>query len=170
MKIKIKLNDGGRIPQKAENGDWYDIFMPKDGKIEGGYANVLTKNRTRRTLEYPTQLVELGFAMELPKHYEAIIAPRSGTYKKYDCTNTNNIGVIDNKYKGDNDTWKAHIKADKDCEWKAGDRLFQFRIFLNQSAPVWVKIKWLFWNGKIEFVPVNSLGNKDRGGFGSTGR
>ena len=170
MKIKIKLYDGAKLPEKTPKGDWYDIFMPADGKIEGAYANILRKNRTVRDIVWHTELVSLGFAMELPKGFEAIIAPRSSTYKNFHCTNTNNIGVIDNKFMGDDDVWKAHIKADNDCEWKAGDRLFQFRIQLNQSATVWQKLRWLFWNGKIEWVPVEFLGNENRGGHGSTGK
>ena len=169
MKIKIKLYEGAQIPT-SKKGGWFDIFMPQDGKIEGGYANRLVKNRTRRTLEYPTQLVSLGFAMELPKGFEAIVAPRSSTYPNFYCGNTNFIGVIEDTYCGDDDIWKANVKADKTTAWKAGDRLFQFRIQLSQKATVWQKIKWLFWNGKVEFVPVEFLGNINRGGFGSSGK
>ena len=169
MKIKIKLINGGKIPV-SKKGGWFDIFMPKDGKIEGPIANRLTKNKTVRNIEFYPQMVELGFAMEMPKGWEAIIAPRSSTYPNFNCTNTNNIGIIEDTYCGNYDIWKAHIKADKTTEWKAGDRLFQFRFQLSQKATIWQKIKWLFWNGKIEFVEVPALYSKDRGGFGSTGK
>lgn len=168
MKIKIKLYDGAKIPE-SKVGGWFDIFMPADGKVEGIYANTLTKGRSRRNIECPTKMVSLGFAMELPKGFEAIVAPRSSTYKNFNCNITNNLGIIEDTFMGDDDIWKANIIAYKDTEWKAGDRLFQFRIQLSQKATIWQKIKWLFWNGKVEFVPVKFLGNANRGGFGSTG-
>ena len=49
-----------------------------------------------------------------------------------------------------------------------GDRICQFRIQPSQKASIWTKLKWLFTN-KIEFEWVDSLGNENRGGFGSTG-
>ena len=167
MKIKIKLYEGAQIPV-SKKGGWYDVFMPSDGKLESPIANRLRKNNTVRNVEFYPQLVSLGFAMELPKGFEAIIAPRSSTYPNFSATITNNIGVIEDTYCGDDDIWKAHIKADRATEWKAGDRLFQFRIQLSQKATIWQKLRWLFWNGKIKFVPVKFLGNKNRGGFGST--
>ena len=51
---------------------------------------------------------------------------------------------------------------------KKGDRICQFRIQLSQKATFWQKLKWLFSSG-IELVEVDSLNNKSRGGFGSTG-
>ena len=41
--------------------------------------------------------------MKLPKGYEAIIAPRSSTFKNWGLIQTNSIGVIDSTYNGDND-------------------------------------------------------------------
>ena len=168
MEIKIKLYEGARIPV-SKKGGWFDISMPSDGKLECPIANRLSKNKTVRNIEFYPQMVSLGFSMEMPKGWEAIIAPRSSTYPNFYCGNTNYIGIIEDTYCGDDDIWKAHIKADKATQWKAGDRLFQFRFQLSQKATVWQKIKWLFWNGKIEFVPVKFLGNANRGGFGSTG-
>ena len=46
-------------------------------------------------------LVPLGVAMELPKGYEAIIAPRSSTFKNYGLIQTNSIGIIDESYGAD---------------------------------------------------------------------
>ena len=169
MKIKIKLYEGAKIPV-SKKGGWFDIFMPTDGRIEGPVANRLTKNKTVRNVDFYSQMISLGFSMEMPKGWEAIIAPRSSTYPNFYCGNTNFIGVVEDTYCGDDDIWRSHIKADKTTEWKAGDRLFQFRFQLSQKATVWQKIKWLFWNGKIEFIPVKFLGNKNRGGYGSTGK
>ena len=41
--------------------------------------------------------------MRLPQGYEAIIAPRSSTFKKYGILQANSIGIIDNSYCGDDD-------------------------------------------------------------------
>lgn len=169
MKIKIKLYEGAQIPV-SKKGGWFDIFMPSAGCIEGPIANRLSKKKTVRNVEFHPQMVSLGFALAMPSGWEAIIAPRSSTYPNFSCGNTNYIGIIEDTYCGDDDIWKSHIKADKNTSWKAGDRLFQFRFQLSQKATVWQKIKYLFWNGKIEFIPVHTLGNTNRGGFGSTGK
>ena len=41
--------------------------------------------------------------MQLPIGYEAIMAPRSSTFKRWGILQTNSIGVIDNSYCGDDD-------------------------------------------------------------------
>lgn len=163
MKIKIKLFEGGSIPVITPKGDWMDIVMPNDGKLEGPYANTLRKNKTIRDVIINNSLFNLGFAMELPKGYEAYILPRSSTYNKYGVDLCNTMPIIDNSYNGDSDEWKANIKAYRITEWKSGDKLFQMRIQLSQYATIWQKIKWLFWNGKINFEIVNHLNNSQRG-------
>lgn len=163
MKIKIKLFEGGHIPEKTAKGDWFDISMPEDGSLKPIYANTLHKNITVRDVNFDNQLFRLGFAIALPKGYEAYVLPRSSTYNKYGVDLCNTMPVIDNSFRGDNDEWKANIKAYQETSWQSGDRLFQMRIQLNQYATIWQKIKWLFWNGKIEFVVVDSLGSTDRG-------
>ncbi len=99
-------------------------------------------------------LLPLGIAMELPKGYEAIVAPRSSTYKKYGIVQTNSIGVIDNSYCGDNDQWRMPVYFTQDVVIPKGSRIAQFRIQAKQP--------------EINFITVESLGNTDRGGFGST--
>jgi dUTP pyrophosphatase len=163
MKIKIKLFEGGHIPEITPKGDWFDISMPEDGKLNTPYANTLHQNKTVRDVINDNKIFDLGFAMALPEGYEAIILPRSSTYNNYGVDLCNTMGVIDWSYRGDNDHWKANLKAYRNTEWKAGDRLLQMRIQLTQYATIWQKIKWLFWNGKIEFIPVESLGNTSRG-------
>ena len=119
---------------------------------------------------------ELGIAMQLPEGYEAIIAPRSSTYKNFGIIVPNSIGVIDNSYRGDNDYWKfpfVVLKQPKNienlCRYILNKRVCQFRIQLSQKATMWQKIKHLFIN-KIEFIEVGTFGEEtNRGGFGSTG-
>jgi len=113
--------------------------------------------------------IPLGVSMQLPKYFEANVLPRSSTFKSYGIIQSNSEGVIDNTYCGDNDEWKFPAIALRDTTIQEGTRICQFRIRPSQNAPAWVKLKWLFTN-KIEFVEVETLNNKDRGGFGSTNK
>lgn len=47
--------------------------------------------------------ISQGVSMKLPDGYEAIVAPRSSTFKRYGILQTNGIGVIDNSYCGNDD-------------------------------------------------------------------
>lgn len=102
------------------------------------------------------KLIPLGIAMELPKGYEAHIVPRSSTFKNFGIIQANHQGVVDCSYCGDNDQWFMPALAMRDTHIECNDRICQFRIVENQP--------------KIEFVETKSLGNSDRGGFGSTGK
>ena len=101
-------------------------------------------------------LIPLGVGMILPEGYEAHLAPRSGTFKNYGIIQTNHVGVIDESYCGNNDEWKYPAYALRDTVIHKGDRICQFRIMEKQP--------------EIEFVEVAALKDKDRGGFGSTGK
>ena len=47
------------------------------------------------------KLIPLGVAMQLPEGYEALMVPRSSTYKTWGIIQANHVGVIDEKYCGD---------------------------------------------------------------------
>ena len=113
-------------------------------------------------------MIPLGVAIKLPSGFEAILSPRSSTYKHYGIIQSNSIGVVDNSYSGNDDEWMLPVIAFKKTTIPEGDRLCQFRIQLSQRATIWQKLKWLFSN-KIKIVQVDSLDDKARGGFGSTG-
>lgn len=102
------------------------------------------------------RLISLGVSMELPKGYEAIVAPRSSTLKHFGILQTNGIGVIEESYCGDNDIWHFPALAVRDTEIHKNDRICQFRIQGHQPD--------------IHFKEVETLGNKDCGGIGSTGK
>ena len=99
--------------------------------------------------------LSMGISIELPQGYEAIMAPRSSTFKRWGIIQTNSIGVIDNSYNGDNDIWMMPAYATRDVRIPAGTRLCQFRIQKKQPM--------------LEFISVDSLGNEDRNGLGSSG-
>lgn len=138
--IKIKyLAD--IVPIKViSNGDWIDLRSAADIEMKAG--------------EY--KLIPLGIAMQLPKGYEAIIAPRSSTFKNFGIILANSIGVIDESYCGDNDQWHFPAIALRNTKIKRNDRICQFRIIRHQPA--------------VNLVKAEILGNPDRNGIGSTGK
>lgn len=137
--IKIKyLRDIEKL-EILSCGDWIDLRCAEDTELYAG--------------EY--KMIPLGVAMELPLGYEALVAPRSSTFKKYGIEAANSIGIIDESYKGDNDEWHFLARATRNTIIRKNERICQFRLFEHQPGVV--------------FFEVNKLGNDDRGGFGSTG-
>lgn len=124
---------------QIHKGDWIDLRTAEDTTLAQG--------------EF--KYISLGVAMELPKRYEAIMAPRSSTFKNFGVIQFNSIGIIDESYKGDDDIWHFPAYATRNTFIPAGTRICQFRIFKHQPL--------------INFNYVKSLGNKNRGGLGSTG-
>lgn len=102
------------------------------------------------------KLIPLGIAMELPVGYEALVVPRSSTFKNFGIIQANHIGVIDESYCGDNDQWFMPVYAVRDTKIHVNERICQFRIIKHQP--------------QIVFSEVENLVNRDRGGFGSTGK
>lgn len=101
------------------------------------------------------RLIPLGVAMKLPAGYEALVAPRSSTFKTFGILQANSLGVIDESYCGDNDQWRFPAYAVRDTVIHVNDRICQFRILEHQP--------------KVEFLRRERLEGPDRGGFGSTG-
>ena len=139
MIIKIKYHTTMTPLVMTKTGDWIDRRAAEEVKLKDG--------------EF--KLISLGVSMKLPDGYEAIIIPRSSTFKTWGIIQTNHCGLIDNSYCGDNDVWMFPALATRDVVIPKGSRICQFRI--QQKMP------------EIEFENVNHLGNEDRGGFGSSG-
>ena len=142
MKIKVGVSN-------------HHVHLTKEAlEILFGKDYVLTKKRDLiQKGEYG--ILPLGVAIELPKGYEAIVLPRSSTFKKYGLIMTNSAGVIDESYNGDADWWGFPFYATRDIVIEQNTRIAQFRIFEHQPP--------------LLFVEVKKLGNPNRGGFGSTG-
>lgn len=155
MKIKVKLFEGASPLEIIEKGDWIDLRAKDDLHI--------------KTKSPELHLIPLGVAMQLPKGYEAIMAPRSSSYKKFGIMAANSIGVIDNSYCGPQDEWLFAAVVLKECNISKGERICQFRVQLNQKASIWQKLKWIFTSGKIKFEYVDDLSAENRKGVGSTG-
>lgn len=152
MIIRIKYFDNATKLKKITKGNWIDVYANKDVFVKCGEK----------------KMVPLGFALELPEGWEGHLAPRSSTFKTWGIIQTNSVGVVDDTYIGDNDQWHMpvyclqgkDIKSENGEEVKGtwirkGDKIGQFRIM--EVMP------------EIEFEEVESFGNKDRGGFGTTG-
>ena len=140
MQIKVKYTRSVAPIERIKVGDWIDLRAAETVYIDGG--------------EFA--MIPLGVAMELPKGYEALVLPRSSTFKNYGILMVNSMGVIDESYCGDNDEWQFPAYATRDTIIQKNERICQFRIIEHQP--------------EIEIVPVDMLGNPDRGGVGSTGR
>nr|DAG55766.1 MAG TPA: dUTPase [Caudoviricetes sp.] len=139
-KIMIKYHcDDIEKITKIKNGDWIDLRSAENVSLKKG--------------EY--KLISLGISMKLPDGYEAHIVPRSSTYKKWGIIQTNHMGIIDNSYCGDDDVWMMPVLATRDAFISKNDRICQFRIEKKQPS--------------VQFKTVETLGCKNRGGFGSTG-
>lgn len=140
IKIKYHTDKIEKLDYIAGKSDWIDLRSAEDVVLEEG--------------EF--RLISLGISVKLPEGYEMIIAPRSSTYKNFGIIQTNSIGVVDETYCGNDDIIKMPVKADRHTEIHVNDRICQFRIQKHQP--------------QIVFQEVESLGDENRGGFGSTGK
>lgn len=137
--IKVKYHEDIEKIEKISNGDWVDLRAARDVIIRKG----------------DFKLIPLGVSIKLPEGYEAILAPRSSTFKRYGIIQTNSIGVIDESYCGDDDQWMMPVYAVRTTMVHKNDRICQFRIIKHQP--------------ELEFEEVESMDTESRGGFGSTG-
>lgn len=152
MKIRIKYSEEATRLKKIAKGNWIDVYANKDMFVKEGER----------------AMIPLGFALELPEGWEGHLAPRSSTFKTWGIIQTNSVGVVDDTYIGDNDQWHMPVfclqgkdtniadGVEEKGTWiKKGDKVAQFRIM--EVMP------------EIELEEVETFGNDDRGGFGSTG-
>lgn len=140
MEIKIRYHDNVMPIEIIKEGDWIDLRAAKKTVLYQGEA----------------ALIPLGVSMKLPEGYEAVVIPRSSTFKKYGVIQTNGVGLIDNSYCGDTDVWHFPAYAIRDTVIEKNERICQFRIQKKMEVPT--------------FKVVDHLEDEARGGFGSTGR
>ena len=140
IRIKYFTDKIDRLEYIDGKSDWIDLRASETVELKAG--------------EF--KLILLGVAMQLPKGYEAHVVPRSSTFKNYGLLQVNSCGIIDGSYCGDDDMWRMPVYATRDIVVNINDRICQFRIVENQP--------------QIVFEEVTSLGNANRGGFGSTGK
>ena len=139
IKIKYFSEDYPKLEYIEGKSDWIDLRSDKTIKLK----------------KYNHYLIPLGIAMQLPQGYEALIAPRSSSFKHWGIIQTNTPGVVDETYCGENDQWFMSIYATRDSVINRFDRVCQFRIIKHQPP--------------IIFNEVDLSNNPSRGGHGSTG-
>lgn len=175
MKILIKRfkDESGNplvtFPKVIKKGEWVDLHSAQECTLNAPQAGTLKGHDVKhRDVVSEVTYIPLGVAMQLPKGFEAIVAPRSSTARKIGIMMANSIGIIDNSYRGDNDQWYFPATTLRRTTIAKNTRLCQFRIQLSQKATLWQKLRWLFTSG-IKLVEVDSFNTEDREGFGSTG-
>jgi len=138
--VKVKYHVDGLEPiSQAHSGEWCDLRCAEDVELKKG--------------EF--KYVDLGVSIALPAGYEAILAPRSSTFKRYGIIQTNGIGVLDFLYRGNDDRWMMPVYATRDTIIHKNDRICQFRIQECQLP--------------LNIISVDSMEDESRGGLGSTG-
>lgn len=140
MEVKVKYHADIHPLEQFANGDWIDLRAAEDVELKAGEH----------------KLISLGVSMKLPYGYEAVVVPRSSTFKHWGIIQTNHMGVIDNSYSGDDDVWKFSAYATRDTLIEKNSRICQFRI--QRSMPL------------VDLVTVDKLDGANRGGFGTSGR
>ncbi len=151
MEMKIRRVDNSLpMPEyKTDGAVGLDLYARENVSVCPGHAAT----------------IPLNVAIQVPPGTFGGLLPRSSTFRKYGLILQNSLGVIDQDFCGDNDEICALVfyperpyhgpDTAPSIAWiERGERLFQLVIF-NVEKP--------------EIVEVESLGNPDRGGFGSTG-
>ena len=153
MKNNCKRKEAKVIRYKRENRELPTLH--RDNPLNAGYdlfANIPTPLEIA-----PGKVVKinLNVATEIPEDMVAFVFQRSSTYHKWGLKLTNSVGVIDSLYRGDTDIWGAEFKNETNefVTLKPGDKVCQ-AVFLELPF--------------IILEEVDHLGNKDRGGFGTS--
>ncbi len=139
MEVKVKYHADIDELKWIKGGNYIDLRCAEDVTMKQG--------------EY--KLISLGVSMELPTDYHAQVFARSSTPSKWGIMSANSVGIIDSSYNGDSDIWYFPAIALRDSIIPKNTRIAQFRIVHNQPD--------------FSFKTVESLGNNNRGGIGSTG-
>ncbi|MDD2565816.1 MAG: dUTP diphosphatase [Candidatus Gracilibacteria bacterium] len=140
MKVRIKTPNNEPLNYETPGACAFDFKCSEQITINPG--------------EYA--LVETGTVVETPVGFVLLTAPRSSTFKKFGLIQVNSCGIIDQDYCGDNDTVKFPFMnlRKEPVTLNVGERIGQ---------GMFVKIE------KPEIEVVETMGNKERGGFGTTG-
>lgn len=141
MDVKIKLFEGGIMPEYKHEGD---ACLDCHARLAADMISIPAHSRC---------LVNLGFALELPAGYEGVIRPRSGlTMDGID----NGIGSIDSNYRGEIKVCVIN-NTDGAFDVRNGDRICQLAIRKTESI-------------NFVQVDELSDTDRGSNGFGSTGK
>lgn len=134
-----RLTPGAKLPTYATDGSaGLDVYSTIEHVLRSGARH----------------LIPVGFAMELPPGYVALVCPRSGLVVNQGITVLNSPGVIDSDYRGE-----VHVplyNTDMSYLIRPGHRVGQLLIM---ECP------------QVRLVQMDELSDTERGtgGMGSTG-
>lgn len=142
MKIKIKR---------------FNKTLPLPAHKTDGAVAVDICSRLDVTIE-PKQIayIPMNVAIKIPDGYFIMQAPRSSTHK-LGLMSINSVGIFDRDYCGDNDEYHfaAYNFTDKSVTVEKGTRLAQLILIKCEN---------------FDIEEVETMGESDRGGFGTTGQ
>lgn len=166
MRLKVKYfdTDMPKLEQTVK-GDWIDLRVANAFVCQNKEHLIKDAIKQRRIDSWDEQnriyfcagdvvIVRLGVAIELPLGKKVNIYPRSSTFATWGLLLTNSVGCIDYLYKGDNDEWIGVFFATREGWIVKYDRLLQFDAVDRTSYLL---------------EEVETLGDTDRGGYGTTG-
>ncbi len=143
MNVRIKkIHPDAIIPEyKTEGAAGFDFHLVEDVQLNPGQM----------------KLVRTGLAMEVPQNHVLLVFSRSSGPLKLGVTMGNDVGVIDSDYSGNDDEIFLILEnvTNEEKKFSPGDRVAQGVIVPHIRA---------------EFTQVDALGDKNRGGHGSTGK
>ena len=141
MKIRIKLEDGGKLP----------IYGTKESAGCDLYANIQDPINLMPLERF---LVPTGVYLEIPQGYEGQVRPRSGLALHSGLTVLNSPGTLDSDYRGE-----------------VGVVLVNLSNYIQTIAPDTRIAQIVFSEyEKVDFIISENLDDTERvGGFGSTG-
>lgn len=159
MDIKVKLINGGIMPQKQREKDaCFDCYANESVFIKNGEI----------------AKIPLGFALQLPENIEAQIRPRSVVLS---CKGILvQLGVIDANYRGEVAAIVYNVSGEDFCVNK-GERICQMAIRMIMFPTAYFELRHSSVSDAIEYmctqnlIEVSELDSTERGenGFGSSG-
>jgi len=133
-----------------------DTSLPlPEYKTKGAAGMDLCARETVTLQPKEIKYIPLNVVLQIPENCFVLVAPRSSAHK-LGIMQANSIGIGDSDFCGENDEYHlaAYNYTEKEVTIERGMRIAQMLILSFT---------------KVAFEEVDSLQNKDRGGFGSTG-
>lgn len=149
LKIKVKLDENAKMPQKAHSSDaGWDLFAPYDFEVHPTEWIPMTPG-----YKIGSAIIDTGVHMQIPDGYVGMIKSKSGLNVKHGLIAD---GTIDANYTG-SIVVKLYNLSNESYRFKKGEKITQIVVM-----PI----------PQTELIEVNELGETERGenGFGSSGR
>lgn len=140
-----------RIPARR-----FDAELPlPEYKTPGAAAMDCVVREDLNILPKQVGMVLLNIALKPPRGHFVLLAARSSLHKR-GLMMANGVGIGDEDFSGDDDEYRAALYnyTNEPVSIKRGDRLVQMMVL-----PV----------DRVAWEEADSLGNRSRGGFGTTG-